>query len=96
MEEIKNIFTSTKGLKDLAQMFHTVIVACQIHHYTTTPMKELPITSKSEMVQQAMGQIGGVFTETEGRIQVWETRDAIVRATQIYRYQEEHKLIKPE
>jgi hypothetical protein len=42
------------------------------------------------MVQEAMAQIGQLFAETQERINVWETRDAIVRATQIYRYQQEH------
>jgi len=92
MREIEGIFLSTKGPEDLAQMFHMVIIACQIHRYTTTPMVELPISSTKEMVQQAMSQISRVFQETQGRINVMETRDAIVRATQIYRYQEEHGL----
>jgi hypothetical protein len=92
MREIEGIFLSTKGSNDLAQMFHTVIVACQIHRYTNAPMVELPISSTKQMVQQAMSQIGRVFGETQGRINVMETRDAIVRATQIYRYQEEHGL----
>jgi hypothetical protein len=89
VEEIRNIFVGTKGPSDLAQMFHTVIVACQIHRYTSTPMLELEMSSTDHMLEQAMGQIGRVFAETQGRIDVWETRDAIVRATQIYRYQEE-------
>ena len=46
------------------------------------------------MIQQAMSQIGRLFEETQGRIDVMETRDAIVRATQIYRYQEEQGLLK--
>ena len=89
MKEIEGIFASTKSPQDLSQMFHTVIVACQIHRYTSTPMSELEISSSQQMVQQAMSQIGRVFEETQGRIDVMETRDAIVRATQIYRYQEE-------
>jgi hypothetical protein len=89
MTEIEGIFASTKGPKDLSQMFHTVIIACQIHRYTSTPMSELEISSSQQMVQQAMSQIGRVFEETQGRIDAMETRDAIVRATQIYRYQEE-------
>jgi len=89
IQEIEGIFRANKGAQDIAAMFHTVIIACQIHRYTTTPMAELAIGSPSEMVQQAMNQVARVFAETQGRIPVWETRDAIVRATQIYRYQEE-------
>ena len=89
MTEIEGIFASTKDPKDLSQMFHTVIIACQIHRYTSTPMSDLEISSSQQMVQQAMSQIGRVFEDTQGRIDVMETRDAIVRATQIYRYQEE-------
>jgi len=89
MNEIRGIFTSCKGPKDLSQMFHTVIVACQIHRYTPTAMTELQMSTMDQMVSQAMAQIGNVFAATDGRINVWETRDAIVRATQIYRYQEE-------
>jgi hypothetical protein len=94
MQEIRNIFASTKGPEDLAQMFQIVIIACQIHHYTSTPMTELEMSSLDLMVQQAMSQVGQIFAETQGRIDVWETRDAIVRATQIYRYQEEQNLLK--
>ena len=89
IQEIEGIFGANKGAQDIAAMFRTVIAACQIHRYTTTPMTELAIGSPSDMVQQAMSLIGRVFAETQGRIPVWETRDAIVRATQIYRYQEE-------
>ena len=89
MNEIRGIFASCKGPKDLSQMFHTVVVACQIHRYTSTPMAELQVSSMDQMVPQAMTQIGNVFAATQGTINVWETRDAIVRATQIYRYQEE-------
>jgi hypothetical protein len=90
MQEIQNILSSTYSPQDLAQMFHTVVVACKIHRYTVTPMEELQISTTGPMVQQAMAQIGRVFADTQGRINVWETRDAIVRATQIYRYQQEH------
>lgn len=90
MREIQVILASTKGPKDLAGMFHIVILACQIHRYTATPMSELRISTQQNMVQQAMRQIGCVFADTQGRIDVWETRDAIVRATQIYRYQADH------
>jgi len=89
MDEVEGIFRANKGAQDIASMFHTVIVACRIHRYATTPMTELAIGSPGDMVQQAMSQIGRVFAETQGRIPVWETRDAIIRATQIYRYQEE-------
>ena len=89
MNEIRGIFASCKGPKDLSQMFHTVILACQIHRYTSTPMVELAISSMDEMVTQAMSQVRNVFVTTDRRIDIWETRDAIVRATQIYRYQEE-------
>ena len=87
MQEIQTIFASTKGPKDLARMFHVVTLACQIHRYTSTPMSELRISTPQSMVQQAMRQIGCVFADTQERIDVWETRDAIVRATQIYRYE---------
>lgn len=90
MQEIQNILGSTHSPQDLAEMFHTVIVACKIHRYTSTPMTELQISTTGAMVQQAMAQIGQVFAATQDRIDVWETRDAIVRATQIYRYQQEH------
>jgi hypothetical protein len=89
MNEIRGIFASCKGPKDLSQMFHTVVLACQIHRYTSTPMAELQVSSMDQMIPQAMTQIGNVFAATQGTINVWETRDAIVRATQIYRYQEE-------
>ena len=89
LQEIQGIFQSTLGPDDLARMFSTVIAACQIHRYTRTPMAPLQITSTDRMVQQAMRQVEQVFADTQGRINVWETRDAIVRATQIYRYQEE-------
>jgi hypothetical protein len=90
MQEIQNILSSTYSPQDLAQMFHTVVVACKIHRYTVTPMEELQVSTTGAMVQHAMAQIGRVFADTQGRINVWETRDAIVRATQIYRYQQEH------
>jgi hypothetical protein len=90
MQEIQNILGSTHSPQDLAQMFHTVIVACKIHRYTATPMTDLQMSTTGAMVQQAMAQIGQVFAATQDRINVWETRDAIVRATQIYRYQQEH------
>jgi hypothetical protein len=89
LQEIRNIFLSAKSPADLADMFNTVIVACQIHRYSSSPMKALAITSTENMVQNAMAQVENVFLQTQGRIDVWETRDAIVRATQIYRYQEE-------
>jgi hypothetical protein len=89
INEIEGIFRASKGPEDIAAMFHTVIVACQIHRYTTTPMTELARGAPGDMVQQAMSQITGIFAQTQGQIPVWETRDAIVRATQIYRYQEE-------
>ena len=89
IREIERIFLLTKGPKDLAQMFHTVIIACQIHRYTSAPMVELEISSTQQMVRQAMSQIERLFGETQGRIDVMETRDAVIRATQIYRYQEE-------
>ena len=89
IKEIDGIFRANKGPQDIVAMFHTVIVACQIHHYTTTPMKELVIGPPRDMVQEAMSQIAAIFAQTEGQIPVSETRDAIVRATQIYRYQEE-------
>lgn len=89
MREIEGILGSTHSPEDLAQMFHTVIVACQIHRYSQT-LSELQLSSLPQMVQDAMGQVGRVFAETQGKINVWETRDAIVRATQIYRYQQEH------
>jgi hypothetical protein len=89
IQEIRNIFLSTKGPSDLANMFKTVIAACQIHKYTDKPMQELTLSSTGEMVQRAMAQIEDVFAQTGGKIDAWETRDAIVRATQIYRYQEE-------
>jgi hypothetical protein len=93
MNEIEGIFRANKGPQDIAAMFHTVIRACQIHRYATTPMTELVIGQPAEyMVQQAMSQIGRVFAETQDQIPVWETRDAIVRATQIYRFQEENGL----
>jgi hypothetical protein len=91
INEIGGIFRANKGPQDIAAMFHTVIIACQIHHYTTTPMTELAIGAPGDMVQQAMSQITRVFAQTRGQIPVWETRDAIVRATQIYRYQEERE-----
>jgi hypothetical protein len=90
MREIEGIFGSTHGPQDLANMFHTVILACQVHRYTSSPMSELKASSVPQMVQDAMGQVGQIFAETQGKINVWETRDAIVRATQIYRYQQEH------
>jgi hypothetical protein len=89
INEIEGIFLANKGPQDIAAMFHTVIVACQIHRYTTTPLKELALGAPGDMVQQAMSQITGIFAQTQGQIPVLETRDAIVRATQIYRYQEE-------
>lgn len=89
INEIEGIFRANKGPQDIAAMFHTVIVACQIHRYTTTPLKELALGAPGDMVQQAMSQITGIFAQTQEQIPVWETRDAIVRATQIYRYQEE-------
>ena len=90
MREIEGILGSTHSPQDLAQMFHTVIIACHIHRYSQTPMSELRLSSVPQMVQNAMGQVGRIFAETQGKINVWETRDAIVRATQIYRYQQEH------
>jgi hypothetical protein len=89
IREIEGIFMLTNSPKDLAQMFHTVILACQIHRYTSVPMIELQISSTGEMIQQAMSQIRNLFAETQERIDVMEMRDAIVRAAQIYRYQEE-------
>lgn len=90
MREIEGIFGSTHGPQDLANMFHTVILACQVHRYSSSPMSELQPSSVPLMVQEAMNQVGRIFAETAGKINVWETRDAIVRATQIYRYQQEH------
>jgi hypothetical protein len=89
LQEIRGILQSTYGPEDLREMFHTVIIACKIHRYTRTPMSELVVTGTDQMIQQAMAQIERVFIDTQGIIDVWETRDAIVRATQIYRYQEE-------
>lgn len=87
--EIRGIFESAFGPEDLQNLFHTVSLACQIHCYTKTPMRDLTISSLDRMVHQAMAQVEKVFADTQGHIDVWETRDAIVRATQIYRYQEE-------
>jgi hypothetical protein len=89
MQEIRGILESAFNPDDLRQMFHTVIAACQIHRYTLSPMQDLTLSTQDRMVQQAMVQVERVFADTQGRINVWETRDAIVRATQIYRYQEE-------
>ena len=91
--EIEAIFASAKSPQDLAAMFKVVAMACKVHKYCPD-VAQLQIADLPTMVNQAMAQVSRVFAATQGRYPNWETRDAIVRACTIYRYQEENGLLE--
>jgi hypothetical protein len=103
LNEINGIFKATYSPSDLSEMFHTVSLACFIHRYSRQRMPDLQAKTHDTMVQEAMDRVRQIFLATQDSINPWETRDAIVRATQIYRYQEEvrrlggtdHQVAKP-